>query len=107
MNERETIQRMARSLIEGYVEAQEVKGPQRKKQAEARFDGLVLGAHFALTLTADTHIGAAPFSVQLDVHDLVQENPPPDTIAKRTAWSKYLAVVLADKWKPVAEEDVA
>ena len=106
MTEREIIERMARSLIEAYVERAECKTPQKRKVADAKFTGLALGAHYALVLTA-SHIGAAPFSVELDVHELVTASPPPDTIAKRTAWSREQAVHLAQTWKPLTMADFA
>jgi len=107
MTERQIIERMARSLIEAYVERAECKTPQRRKVADAKFTGLALGAHFALTLVRDAHVGAAPFSVELDVHEQVTANPPPDTIAKRTAWSREQAVHLALGWKPLTAAELA
>jgi hypothetical protein len=106
ITERQIIERMARTLIEAYVEYVECRTPQRKKVAEAKFNGLVQGAHFALILTPSTHIGASPFAVELDVYERVTANPPPDTIAKRTAWSKEQAVHLALLWKPLTAAEL-
>jgi len=69
--------------------------------AEARFDGLVKGVHYLLTVEGIAP-GAAPFSVHLDVLNAVRDQGPrpvfTGTNPLRLNWQTAVVEAIVAKW---------
>lgn len=101
--------RMIVSLINAYADSAAGGGKIEHTRKMGRYDGLVQGVHYALTIM-DIAPGAAPFSVEADVLAVVREvgDRPPFTTGNeaRKQWVIDMTERLLNLWTSGDEAEV-